>query len=89
MEMKIEIKDTKVDTFSGRSKTGNDFVSHKQTAYLYIPNKPYPIEIKLRLDSENNTYPTGMYELEQESFYVNKYQQIAINPVLVPIRKAA
>ena len=77
--MKIEIRDQKVENFSGTSsKTGKPFSMNKQEGYCHMDGQPYPQRIEITLDDKSTGFPPGMYQMEETSFYVNRFGQLSI-----------
>lgn len=88
--MKIEIVDTKVDNFSGISKkTQQPFSIDSQKGYFHQEGLQYPKEMKINLQKNDQgvsvPYLVGFYELSPSSFYVDKFNNLAVNPVLVAV----
>lgn len=79
--MKIEIDSTTVDEFAGTSKNGKPFRIRKQTAYAHISGK-YPDKIEINLRDDQQAYPAGQYQLASESFFVGRYGDLQVRPVL-------
>ena len=85
MSIIIEIVSTDVKSRSGTSaRTGNAYSMREQIAYLHKSGEPYPEKIKINLDDGVSPYGVGNYNLAPSSFYVDKYDAIAVRPVLVP-----
>ncbi len=80
IEMKIEIREQKIQNINGTSnKTGKAFSMNKQEGWLHTANQPYPIRIEITLDDHaTNGFLPGMYELMEESFYVNRFGQLQV-----------
>lgn len=86
MSIKIEIIDTKVTTKSGTSRNDRAYTIHEQTAHLHTAHEAYPVKMKINLKSDTGVpvpLSAGFYELDDASFYVDKYGSLAINPVLI------
>lgn len=66
-------------------RRGDGWTSRKQTAYVHLPDKAYPQEIKIRLEDGQAPYPKGNYTLAPESIYIDKYKSLAIGAKLVPL----
>lgn len=82
--MRIEVKNLELKNKSGQSKrTGKDYSFFEQKAYAHLPDKPYPVEMTLTVDSGQPPYALGFYTLGDKSYYVDKYGQLVIKPVLV------
>lgn len=85
--MRIEIKSTELKNKQGTGKTsGKAYNFFEQKAWAHLPDKPYPIEMTLTVDSGSSAYAQGMYDLNPSSFYVNKYGQLEVKPKLVAIK---
>ncbi len=85
--MQIEIRSAHVDEFSGQ-KDNRSFTIRNQLGYISLNGKPYPVEIKVRLDNDQLPYQPGHYEVEESSFYVNRFQQLTLGSLkLTPSAK--
>lgn len=82
--IKFEVHSAELDSFNWVDKQGVTRTSHKQKAYVHLPEKPYPVEVKLRVDDPSKAYPPGVYTLGGKSFWVDRYGQLSCSPVLVP-----
>lgn len=93
--IKIEIENAEVKSKSGVSaRTGKPYSMREQKGYAYTvdqtgkPNK-YPSTLVLTLRDDQSPYQPGLYTLSPASFYTNKYDQLEISPVLVPLAQPA
>lgn len=85
MSLMIEITSTQVKSRSGTSaRTGNPYSMREQFGYLHQVGQPYPTKIKIPLEDNQAPYFAGNYDLSPDSYYVDKYDAIAIRPILVP-----
>lgn len=89
--IKIEIESAEVKSKSGVSaRTGKPYSMREQKGYAYTtdqtgkPNK-YPSTLTLTLRDEQPPYQPGLYTLAPASLYTNKFDQLEISPVLIPI----
>lgn len=86
MSLKIEVFSEVVDTRRGIAKgSGNPYTMHSQAAYVYLEGKPFPTEMSLNIEEINGVpqaYPKGVYRLGADSFFVDKYKNLQIKPVL-------
>lgn len=89
--IKIEIESAETVTKSGvAAKTGKPYSIREQKAYAYTvapdgkPNR-YPTSIKISLRDEQPPYQPGLYTLSPASLYTNKFDQLEIGPILVPM----
>jgi hypothetical protein len=88
--MKIEIVDTVVDNFSGVSKkSGKPFSIDSQKGYFHQDGLQYPKEVKINLQKNEHgqatPYSVGFYQLSPASFYVDKFNNLAVQPVLIAL----
>jgi hypothetical protein len=84
MSVIIEIASTEIKTRNGVSqRTGNNYSMREQTGYLHKQGEPYPEKIKITLDENMPPYRIGTYTLAPASFYVDKYDSLAVRPVLL------
>lgn len=79
----IEIESNHVDVRSGTSNSGQPYTIRNQMAWLHN-GKKYPTEFKVRLDPDQAAYPAGKYTIDPSSFYVDKYNSLAISTKLQP-----
>jgi hypothetical protein len=82
MSVVIEVVSTHVETRSGTSKQGRAYTINEQEAYLHNGNA-YPVKIKINLENGQPAYQPGNYNLHPSSFYSDRYNSIAIRPVLI------
>lgn len=90
--IKIEIDSAEVKTKSGVSaRTGKPYSMREQKGYAYTcdrdgkPNR-HPNTLCITLRDDQQPYAPGFYTLSPASFYTNKYDQLEISPVLVPMQ---
>mgnify|MGYP003377867660 CR=1 FL=1 len=93
--IKIEIETADTKTKSGVSaRTGKPYSMREQRGYAYTvdqngkPNK-YPSTLTLTLRDDQAPYQPGFYTLAPASLYTNKFDQLEISPVLMPLAAAA
>jgi len=86
--MKIEITDDTVNTQTGKSRDGKDYMIRSQHGYIDL-GKTYPVEITISLESEQRPYPKGVYALDMaSSLYVGKYGRLTLGRLnLVQVQK--
>lgn len=91
--IKIEVKSTEIESFSGTSKsTGKPFTIRNQMAYAFLLDKagnarPYPELIKLSLEDNQLPFPVGFYQLAPQSVFVDKFDRLALGrPSLLPMQ---
>lgn len=84
MSVLIEIASTEIKSRNGVSqRTGNSYSMREQTGYLHKQGEPYPEKIKITLEENMAPYRIGTYTLAPSSFYVDKYDSLAVRPVLL------
>lgn len=94
MSIKIEIKSTEVFTKSGiAAKTGRPYNIREQECYAFVTDRdgkpqPYPVRARITLEDEQAPHPVGIYHLAPQSFWINRFGQIEVKPVLVPVAAA-
>lgn len=81
--LKIEITTTAVDVKSGVSQKNKPYEIRSQVAYLHVQGEVYPVKFSINL-RDAQPYNKGFYSLSPDSFYVDVYQNLSVNPVLVP-----
>ena len=83
MSIMIEIASTEIKSRSGTSaRTGNTYSMREQIGYLH-KGELYPERIKITLEDNQQPYAIGKYQLAPSSFYVDKYDSVAVRPVLI------
>ncbi len=86
MPITVEVTD---EVFKLVSKDGNKY--EKQVAYISLPDKRYPVEMKIFVSSEGPFMP-GNYVIDDKSFQVNNYGDLKIGRLVlnpVPVKAAA
>jgi len=88
--LKILVKSAEVFVKSGISgRTQKPYTIREQLAYVDL-GKAFPVEIKLSLpDGRPDAYPVGVYELDPSSFFVGRFGELMVKPVLVAPAQAA
>jgi len=85
--MKIEICSAEVTTQQGTVKNGaragQQYSLRKQQAFCHIEGQKYPSPFTLVLPDDVQVYQPGLYNLQESSFYVDKYGQLALGSRLV------
>lgn len=77
--MKIEIKSTEIKSRSGvSSKTGKSYTMREQNGFVVLESEVYPIRVVISLAPEQVAYPPGVYQVQESSFFVDRYQKLAI-----------
>jgi len=78
LEIKIEIKSPDVLTKRvTATKTGRVFEINEQLGYVEL-EKPYPLEVRVPLESPDKPYSPGMYLVDPSCVYVNRYGQLQL-----------
>ena len=92
--IKIEIDKAEVRTKSGVSaRTGKPYSIREQKGYVYLcdgegrPNK-HPSTLIVMLGDDQPPYGPGFYTIAPSSFYTDRFDNLALSPVLVPIPQA-
>jgi hypothetical protein len=92
--LKFEVKETEVDVKQGVSgKTGKPYVIREQVAWGFFCDQhgkphPYPIRTRLMLEDSQEPYQPGIYTLAPESFYPDRFGQVAVRAKLKPVVEA-
>jgi len=85
MSIIIEVTSTEVKTRSGTSqKTGKPYSINEQEAYVHKMGQPYPEKISIVLQDGNGAYNPGNYDLHPSSYFVDRFGQLSVRPVLCP-----
>ena len=85
MSLIIEITSQELNVKSGTSnRTGKPYHIREQTAYLHKKGQAYPDKFVISLESDQAPFPPGNYDLIPESFYIDRFSQLAVRPKLVP-----
>jgi Helix-destabilising protein len=78
LEIKIEIKSRDVLTKRvTAAKTGRVFEINEQLGYVEL-EKPYPLEVRVPLESPDKAYSPGTYLVDPSCVYVNRYGQLQL-----------
>ena len=92
--IKIEIQSAEVKVKSGTSaRTGKPYNIREQAGFAFThsrdgkPNSD-PVKVAIVLGKDQQPYPPGVYQLAPESFYINRFDQLEITPVLKPLASA-
>ncbi|MCK9283976.1 MAG: G5P family DNA-binding protein [Rhodocyclaceae bacterium] len=91
MTIKIEVKSVEIAVKNGTSaRTGKPYSIREQEAWAYTTDRkgnphPYPQRIRLNLEDDAPAYSVGFYTLSPGSFYVDRFNGLALGPVLTPI----
>ena len=78
----IEIAETETTNFfSEKSKK----TFYKQRAYMHktAKNQKHPDPVTLFLGEQNAPYPVGLFELDDDSFYPDRFNSVTVNCKLV------
>lgn len=80
----IEVKSTETSQKAGTSKkSGKGYSFKEQSAWAHLPGKPYPVEVKLTLNDNEQPHAPGVYKLGADSLYVDGFGSLAVKPRLV------
>lgn len=82
--IKIEIHTNETTSFNWQDKKGSSRTGYKQSGWAHLPDKPFPVEIQLRIDEPSKAYQAGVYTLDPKSFWVDRFGSLAVSPVLIP-----
>jgi len=90
MNPKIEIKSTDVTIKKGVSSRNNkEYEIHEQRAYFHKPGEEVPYHMVVALEKNAPAYPIGFYTLDNDSLFINQYQQLKLGNVkLKPLNGA-
>lgn len=89
MSIMIEVTSQEVRVRSGTSqRTQRAYSLREQDAYFFKSGAQYPEKIKLTLEDNQPAYQPGVYELSQESFFVDRFGSLAVKPRLIAKQKA-
>lgn len=93
--IRVEIKSSEIRTKSGTSaRTGKPYTIREQEGWAFTfdrnsnPN-PYPQKLAISLGVDQQPYAPGNYELSPASFYLNRFNQLEVSPVLRPLAAVA
>lgn len=84
--MQIEIVDT--DVFERKHTKGDKVLTFRtQSAFVHLDNQTYPLKIKIQL-WDKPAYSVGFYSLSDDSFKIDKYQNLVLKSSLslLPIK---
>ena len=76
--IRIEITSPEVRTREVRGKDGRPLQFREQSGYAHLPGRQYPSEITIALDRDAQPHKAGMYTLDPDSIYVNRYRSLEL-----------
>ena len=77
-EVTVEVKSRDVLTKRGiASKTGKEYAIHEQIGYVEL-EKPYPLEMRIPVQSPDTPYAPGTYLIDPSCLYVNRFGQLQL-----------
>jgi len=66
--VKVEVHNEVIETRSGTSKNGKDWVMHEQDVWVYLTGEPFPTKAVVQLPEVSNGKPQamkkGVYDLD-------------------------
>jgi hypothetical protein len=83
--MHFEIEKADVQVKTGVSAKGKNYSIREQTGYVQLPGQKYPQAVKVTLADDQQPYPPGKYQLAPESFFVGRFGDLQVRPVLQPV----
>lgn len=90
--MRIEIVTNEIREQSGTSKkTGKPYHIRKQNAFAHLDGQKYPIGFTLNVPNDRQPYAPGMYQIEEKSFYVDRFGALGLSQelMLIPFNSLA
>lgn len=81
--IRIEILSEEVFVSRAMSKDGRPLEFHKQNVFVHLGEK-YPVRARIRIEP-GKPYAPGIYTLAPNSFWVDRYGELRMNPRLVPV----
>ena len=87
--MKIEIVSAETREQSGVSqKTGKNYHIRKQQAFAHLDGQKYPVAFTLNVPNDRQPYAPGFYQLNECSFFVDRFGALGLSQELrlVPAR---
>ena len=88
MKHRIEIESTHVNQRNGNNDRGA-WEIREQEAWLYLGDSKHSQRLVIPLQKGQAAYPTGIYQLSEESLWVGRFNQLNVTPRLVPVAAAA
>lgn len=85
--IRVEILSEEVFVSRATSKDGRPLEFHKQEGFVHLGQK-YPVRARIRIEP-GKPYAPGVYTLAPSSFWVDRYGELRLNPLLVPVQKPA
>ena len=73
--VKIQVKDPSVTERSG-NKAGRAWHMRTQSAWAYLPSKPFPVEVSITLSDSQAAFAAGDYVLDGRAAWVGKYGEL-------------
>ncbi len=78
LEITVEVKSRDVSTKNVVArKTGKPFVIHEQIGYVEL-DKPYPLEVRIPVESPDKPYAPGTYLVDPSCIYVSRFGQLQL-----------
>lgn len=78
--MRIEIVSAEYRDFSGMSgRTGKAYSMRKQEGFAHIEGQKYPVRIEFNIPQNSTGWTPGMYELLEDSFFIDRYGSLALS----------
>lgn len=78
--MKIEIVNQHIESRNVTGKDGKTYIFHDQRGYVQLPDKKYPVEVKVPVPDGSSGYAPGVYELDLAAMvFVNRFQNLDLN----------
>lgn len=90
--MKIEIVSNEIREQSGVSqKSGKPYHIRKQQAFAHLEGQKYPIAFTLNVPNDRQPYAPGMYQIDEKSFFVDRFGALGLSQelVLIPFNSLA
>lgn len=98
MSIRVSVNSTDIRNHSGVSaKSGKPYSLNFQTIWIHLLDRagnrnPYPEKVEVILDAPDGkpvAYPVGEFELNDASIYIDRSGNLALRPLLTPLKKVA
>lgn len=89
----VEIKNATVNTRTNPPESATKWTIHEQQGWAHLydrdgSKRPFPELINIRIDKPDQAYPLGVYMLQPQSIYKNRYNSLTLgNPVLLAVER--
>ncbi len=85
--MRVTIKSTEIHEKKGTSTRGKPYHIREQEAWCALNGETRRVKVTLRDDAE--PFGPGMYDIQEDSFYVDNFGQLALGRLVLRVVQQA